>query len=344
MRKYKLLVLTDHALHRSYESLYPLLSEMAVHPLCERMDVASRGIPENDSFFHEHNSAEIFVQQVKEGFEFSNRKQLFGAKPERKLPEFYDWVLLRIPRPNPEPLFRFIANVWGTEKVINNPLNIHELGSKAYLLNFKKLCPPMHLTYHLEEILQYREKYPIVLKPLFQSGGRGIIKIAGNTAWEGKQSVSLEAYLPTLEQNSRNGYLIMKYLENVNQGDKRIIVVDGKIMGSVLRIPQKNSWLCNAHQGGITIASQVDKEEIRIIETIDPVMKKHGIVFYGIDTLMGDQGKRLLSEINASNAGGLLPAELVSEEPVIARTSYALWEYMLSKENIKAQIIDANTL
>ncbi|MDW3651201.1 MAG: hypothetical protein R8P61_29250 [Bacteroidia bacterium] len=344
MRKYKLLVLTDHALHRSYESLYPLLSEMAMHPLCERIDVASRGLPENDSFFHEHNSEEIFVHQLKEGFEFSNRRQFFGAKPERKRPGSYDWILLRIPRPNPEPLFKFIASVWGTEKVINNPLNIHELGSKAYLLNFKKLCPPMHLTYHLEEILKFRKKYPIVLKPLFQSGGRGIIKIAGNTVWEGNQSLSLEAYLPTLEQNSRNGYLIMKYLENVDEGDKRIIVVDGNIMGSVLRVPRDNSWLCNAHQGGISILSRVDQDELKIIEKIDPVMKKHGIIFYGIDTLMGDHGKRVLSEINASNAGGILPAEIVSGEAVISRTSKALWEYILSKEKIKLQILDANTL
>lgn len=302
---------------------------MLSHPNCKGIDVASRGVPENDHFFYHMNTDLIHVLSVNKDFRINKRAHIFGKKLRLAHPGEYDWVILRMPKPNPVSFFRHIEEIWGDERVINRPSKIAEIGSKAYLLNFPDLCPPMKLCYHLSEILALKKKYSIVLKPLFDSGGRGILRIENNTVWEGNQTLSLEAFLPKLEWEARNGYLAMKYLPKVHIGDKRIIVVDGEITGSALRLPKENSWLCNAYQGGCTVAAEPDTDEIKIIEKLHPVMQEKGIVLYGIDTLVGDNGKRQLSEINASNAGGMLPAEQVSGEPVIKKTSDALWRYLL---------------
>ena len=109
----------------------------------------------------------------------------------------------------------------------------------------------------------------------------------------------------------------MKYLKNVKQGDKRIVVVNGEILGASLRLPAENSWLCNVAMGGSSNVAQVEKEEEEIIQLINPTLSDKGIVMYGVDTLVSDDGKRVLSEINTTSIGGLPQIAAMNNLPLV---------------------------
>lgn len=328
MEKYRILVITDHSGHQAYESLYPLLKAMRKHPRCERIDLLSRGNSANKAFFNVAETKLVQVTAVRDTFTFRKTGSHFRRNPLEVNPEDYDVIFLRLPKPNPREWFLELETRVGKERIINSPSGILETGSKPFLLNFPDLCPPMKICHTLEDVLTFREKFPIVLKPFALAGGKGLVKIDGDNVWLGNIQITLDEFLPDLINNLQNGYLAMKFLRHVDQGDKRIIVADGEITGSALRLPAEGSWLCNVNMGGYDVPTEPDEDEIYIASRIAPVLKEKGVILFGFDTLMGDEGKRVLSEINASNAGGMYPAELRSGKPVIAPTAARLWNYI----------------
>ena len=131
---------------------------------------------------------------------------------------------------------------------------------------------------------------------------------------------------------SEIAYLGVKYLKNVSEGDKRIIVVNGKTLGSSLRLPADGSWLCNVAMGGKSIVSKVAEEEVEIVKRINPTLSKMGIVMYGVDTLVGDDGKRVLSEINTTSIGGLPQMARQHKLPLVEEAMDLIWDYFLKNK------------
>ena len=330
-KSFRLLVLTDHSNHSAEEALYMMLKVILQQSVCKEIFVASRGNPANNDFFLEMKTTSLAAVKITEDFTFVPNSKVMLEQTEQVQVDAFDWVWLRMPKPNPRELFAYIESLVKAGRIINRPLGILETGSKAFLLNFKSLCPPMKLCYTLEEVMSFKSKFPIVLKPFGKAGGLGLVRIDGNTVWEGEQTLSLEAFLPELENQLQYGYLAMKYLPRVSEGDKRIIVVNGQITGTALRVPKSGSWLANVAQGASSVATKIDKEEISLVKKLHPVLSKHGVIFYGIDTLVNDKGKRVLSEINTSSAGGIYPAQQLSGEPVVERSAMALYHYMVQR-------------
>ena len=130
-------------------------------------------------------------------------------------------------------------------------------------------------------------------------------------------------------------YLGVKFLSNVSQGDKRIVVVNGKVLGASLRLPAQDSWICNVAMGGSSNYAEIDEAERQIIQRINPTLSRLGLVMYGVDTLMGDEGKRILSEINATSIGGLPQIEALSGRPVVEETCELIWQYIIKKNKSK---------
>jgi glutathione synthase len=120
----------------------------------------------------------------------------------------------------------------------------------------------------------------------------------------------------------------MKYLPNVSFGDKRTVVVNKKILGSALRMPPENSWICNVAQGGHAVMSSPDSDELAIEQELTPLLYEKGIVMYGYDTLLNDNGRRVLSEINTLSIGGLGPMAEMSGKPMLQDTAKLLWDYL----------------
>ena len=118
--------------------------------------------------------------------------------------------------------------------------------------------------------------------------------------------INLDVLLKKLTENGRRDVLVVRYLKRVAHGDKRILVFDNHILGSMMRIPgQKNGWVCNISSGGYIKKTKLTGEEKLIVKSVGKMLKKDGIYMVGIDTLEDDGGKRVLSEANTSNAAGI---------------------------------------
>jgi len=104
--------------------------------------------------------------------------------------------------------------------------------------------------------------------------------------WDGKAEKSFTDFIQQLN-GSEVEYLGVKFLSNVSQGDKRIVVVNGKVLGASLRLPAQDSWICNVAMGGSSNYAEIDEAERQIIQRINPTLSRLGLVMYGVDTLMG---------------------------------------------------------
>jgi glutathione synthase len=292
------------------------------------MDVASRGLAENDDFFQHQRADRLHAAPLSSTFEFTpNGEHLRrGLRPVD--PAAYDLVFLRLPRPISDDFLRWLAELFATKAIVNHPRGILQTSNKAFLLNFPDVCPDVRMCHSVEEVLDFATNYPIVLKPLREYGGKGLLKIDGDRLDDGTEIHDTRTYLSTLEPLLRaDGMLGMKFLKNVSQGDKRIIVVGGQIMAASLRLPAADSWLCNVAQGGTSVPTEVTEGERDLIAAINPVLRTAGILIYGADTLVDDQGKRVLSEVNTLSIGGFPQAEKQTGRPVIQPTIEKIFNY-----------------
>eukprot|EP00903_Cladosiphon_okamuranus_P000396 g394.t1 len=223
--------------------------------------------------------------------------QLMRAGEQEVDPQDFDVVFLRLPRPVTDEYLLQLEQLFERQVIINRPSGIIETSSKAFLLELGEVCPPMRLVRSVDDVLAFAEEFPIVLKPLRGYGGAGVLKVNGNKLDDGNAVHDTREYLQQLTQElEEDGMLAMQFLKNVSQGDKRTIVVAGEIMASSLRMPATDSWLCNVAQGGTSVPAVATEEEVEMIATIHPKLEAAGILIYGVDTLVNDDGKRVLSE------------------------------------------------
>lgn len=331
-KKYKFLVLTDHSKHSKENSVYALMSKLSQHPNCEKVDIASRGNRANDAFFEEQETEKLYAIAVDENFTFDETGQQFSTNGKVVAIRDYDVIILRLPRPVGSDFMGFIAYLGENKIIINHPNGIEKTSTKAFLLNFPEICPPMKLCKSIDEIVTFSKRFPIVLKPLKEYGGKGLLKINGDILNDGNSDFDTNDYLRKQKKYiETEGYLAMKFLKNVSEGDKRILVVNGQILASSLRLPAKDSWLCNVAQGGRSVISEVTPEEEQIIKTITPKLLKEGILIYGADTLTDDDGKRILSEINTLSIGGFPQAEQQTGQPILQQTIDGIIHFCLSR-------------
>ena len=328
----KILALTDHIAHSRENSVYGLLRKVREHSLCEFVDVVSRGNPANRVFFEDFSTNQLYATRVPEDFAYQTTGSQFINKTKKVKVEDYDCILMRLPRPLEDDFLNYLERVFPDKPIINSPSGIIETSSKEFLLNFPEQCPPMKLCTTPADVREFAARFPIVLKPLRSYGGRGIVKIEKGVVYGEGDPVNFKVFLLDLEEiMEEESFLAMKYMSNVGQGDKRIIVVNGHIMGASLRIPADGSWLCNVAQGATSELATADEDEKAIVEAINPALLEKGILIYGVDTLMGDDGKRILSEINTMSVGGLVQAEAQSGNPVLQNIVDLFFDYILKQ-------------
>ncbi len=328
MKSYRVLCLTDHAKHSKENSLYAIVSAMSKHPRCEKIVVASRSVAVNFAFFEHRDFTKLYGLRIGNGFNYEEaKKSLVDLKLEINPAEF-NIIFLRLPRPISDDFLRALESYFCNACIINRPSGIVKCSNKSVLLNFQDVCPPIKFCRSLDEIIAFAEKFELVLKPLKEYGGKGLLRVNKDKLNDGKNDYKTLAYLKTIErQIQEEGYLAMKFLKNVNQGDKRLIVVDGEILAASLRLPESGSWLCNVAVGGKSFKTDVDDRELEIVARINPFLNNHGILIYGADTLVDDNGARILSEINTLSIGGFPQAEEQTGKPIIKVTIDKIFNY-----------------
>ena len=200
--------------------------------------------------------------------------------------------------------------------IVNNPFWVRNFPEKLLVLNYPQLMPATIITSRIEVIQEFREKYgDIILKPLYGNGGAGVFKINYND----KNFVAL---FELFQMNSTEPLIAQEFLPEVVNGDKRIILLDGEILGAINRIPQKGEIRSNMHVGGKAVATELSIDEIKICEQIGSTLKEHGQIFVGIDVIGGK-----LTEINVTSPTGLQELEKFENKNLASK----VWDKLISK-------------
>ena len=178
--------------------------------------------------------------------------------------------------------------------VVNYPASVRNAPEKLFVTHFEGLMPPTLITHDPEEIKTFRDEYKdIIVKPLFGNGGAGVFHIKPDDE-------NLNSLLELFTQFYREPVIVQRYLPEVRQGDKRVILVDGKGVGAINRIPAQGEARSNMHVGGRAVKCEMTKRDHAICEAIGPELKRLGLVFVGIDVI-GD----FLTEINVTSPTGI---------------------------------------
>ena len=225
-----------------------------------------------------------------------NNHYSFGA------PELLDLATLDVILMRQDPPFdmsyitatHLLEHVHPQTLVVNDPAEVRNAPEKLFVTNFPELMPPTRITCSLPDILAFRRDYKdIIVKPLFGNGGAGVFHIT-------PEDENLNSLLELFTEFYREPIIVQQYIPAVRTGDKRIILVDGKPVGSVLRVPPPGEARANMHVGAKPQKTELTSREREICDSIGPALKSKGLIFVGIDVI-GDY----VTEINVTSPTGI---------------------------------------
>ena len=178
--------------------------------------------------------------------------------------------------------------------VVNDPVQVRNAPEKLFVTHFGEPMPPTLITTDAKEIHAFRQKYEdIVIKPLFGNGGSGVFHVSPGDE-------NLNALLEMFTEFYREPIMVQKYLPAVREGDKRIILVDGEVVGGVSRVPKEGEARANMHVGARPEKTLITTREQEICDAIGPSLRENGLIFVGIDVIGG-----FLTEINVTSPTGI---------------------------------------
>tara|TARA_Y100000591_G_scaffold193150_1_gene167010 strand:+ start:257 stop:1192 length:936 start_codon:yes stop_codon:yes gene_type:complete len=184
-----------------------------------------------------------------------------------------------------------LENISRSVKIINNPTAIRNISEKLYSVKYQKYMPDTIFTRNIEEIRHFFTLHKkIILKPIHGYSGNDI------NLFSRFNSKFIEKYI------KKHGHIMcQKYLSKITKGDKRVFVINGKIVGAISRVPKKGSFLSNLSKGAKPTNTKLTKIEKKVSKLIAKDLKKENIFFAGIDFI--DQ--KLNGDINITSPTGL---------------------------------------
>jgi glutathione synthase len=186
----------------------------------------------------------------------------------------------------------------GKALVVNDPFWVRNYPEKLLVLDFPDLTPPTTIARDLDTIKAFKEKHgDVILKPLYGNGGAGVFRLDAND----RNLTSLHELFTGF---SREPLIVQKFLPDVSNGDKRVILVDGEPVGAINRVPAAGETRSNMHVGGRPEKIGLSERDLEICAAIGPLLKEKGQVFVGIDVI-GDY----LTEINVTSPTGIQELE-----------------------------------
>jgi glutathione synthase len=178
--------------------------------------------------------------------------------------------------------------------VVNDPAQVRNAPEKLFVTHFEGVMPPTLITSDPAAIFNFREEHDdIIIKPLFGNGGAGVFHLKPGDE-------NLSSLLELFSQFYREPVIAQRYLPEVRDGDKRIILIDGEPAGAIDRVPAAGEARANMHVGGKAIKATLTDRDLQICKTIGPALRERGLLFVGIDVI-GDY----LTEINVTSPTGL---------------------------------------
>lgn len=176
-------------------------------------------------------------------------------------------------------------------RVFNQPAALREHPEKLAIMEFAQFIGPTLVTREESEVRRFHAEHrDIILKPLDGMGGMGIFRVR-------EDGLNLGAIIETLNKGGAQSLMVQKFLPAITQGDKRVLVIDGKPVPFCLaRIPQGGEVRGNLAVGGLGVAQPLSNRDREIAEAIGPVLAARGLLLIGLD-IIGDS----LTEINVTS-------------------------------------------
>ncbi len=207
----------------------------------------------------------------------------------------FDAVLMR-----QDPPFdaEYVAATWILERavaqgarVFNNPRAIRDHSEKVSIAEFPQFTPTTLIAREAASLNAFIDELgDTILKPLDGMGGTGIFRVR-------REDPNRNAIIETLTDNGQRTIMAQRYLPMISEGDKRVLLVGGKVMPFTLaRIPMAGETRGNLAAGGKGVAMPITDREREIAESLAPVLWARGLLLVGLDMIGGH-----LTEINVTS-------------------------------------------
>jgi glutathione synthase len=209
-----------------------------------------------------------------------------------------DLVLVRTDPPFDTPYLwctQMLERVVGDTLVVNHPRGLREANEKLYACHFPDLMPRTIVTSEAERIRGFVREVGgrAVVKPLDGRGGEGVMAL-------GEGDPNFNAIVEQQTHFGTRVAMLQEYLPAIREGDKRILVLEGRPLGALLRMPQGGDLRSNLHIGGVAVKATIDAADQRIVERLAPRLLADGLWFVGLDVIGGK-----LTEVNVTSPTGI---------------------------------------
>jgi glutathione synthase len=179
--------------------------------------------------------------------------------------------------------------------VLNDPKGLREANEKLYALRFPEQIPQTLVSSDMARLKSFMAELggEMIVKPLDGCGGSGVFYLS-------EQDRNTNSILEAATDNGRRLVMGQRYLPEIRQGDKRIIVLNGVPLGAVLRVPLESETRGNIHVGGTCVKTEVTARDEEICAALAPLLRADGLYFVGLDVIGS-----FLTEVNVTSPTGI---------------------------------------
>jgi len=189
-----------------------------------------------------------------------------------------------------------LERIQGETLVVNDPASVRNAPEKLWVLDYERFMPPTVLTRSLGVAREFLAEHgEIVVKPLHGFAGGSVFRV-------GADGRNLASLMELFNAAYREPHVVQKFLPEIAEGDKRIILIDGEVAGAINRIPGEGEIRSNLAVGGKAAKTGLSEGELEICDALAPELKRRGLLFVGIDVI----GGRWLTEINVTSPTGIV--------------------------------------
>jgi glutathione synthase len=244
-----------------------------------------------DSLTYKNRSVYARAQQIK--FKKNNFNDYVLSKVQEIRLNSLDYIFVRQDPPFDMKYIssmHLLEQIKGNTTIVNSPVGIRNAPEKISMLAHQKIIPPTIVTRLKIEVDRFLDKHDkAVIKPLYGNGGEGIFLLS-------KKDKNYNQIIEQFITQRSEPFVIQKFLPEISRGDKRIIIIDGKPIAALKRIPKSNEIRSNIHVGGSGKAVKITERDRFICNEIKGFLKDQGLFFVGIDVI-----GNYLTEINVTS-------------------------------------------
>ena len=179
--------------------------------------------------------------------------------------------------------------------VINDPTAVRDANEKLYTLHFAHLMPETMVTARPERVLGFVDRVggEAIIKPLDGAGGSGVLRV-------GAKDPNTRSIVDIMTTEGKRPAMVQRFIPSVREGDKRVLLLAGRPLGAIKRVPREDEFRANIHVGGNVVATDLSRAEAGLCEEVGEALARKGLWFVGLDLI----AERLI-EVNVTSPTGI---------------------------------------